>query len=131
MASCPPVPARIFDMAKPWFYFNSDFSENPKIQTLTESLQRRLVMLLCEQCKPPLNDAERAYHWRVSEDELQQTKAIFLDRDFIDENWNPIGFDKASQPLNQSTVRTRRYRARHKAAAQIQEPPVGGDDAVV
>jgi hypothetical protein len=84
-------------MSNPWFRLYSEFSHDPKVQMLSEAMQRRYVMLMCMRCSDvtvTLRDDEIAFHLRISDAELSQTKVLFIDKGFVDEHWNLLNWDK-------------------------------------
>lgn len=108
-------------MANPWFRLYSEWADDPKVQMMPEPMQRRLVMLFCERCKnETLHETERAFHWRITEAELAETKALFLQKGFIDEHWNLVNWNKRQFISDSSTDRVRRYRQAKKQAETLQ-----------
>jgi hypothetical protein len=102
-----------------WFRMYSEFADDPKVQKMSEAMQRRLVMLFCERsCDVlvTLSDADLAFHWRISDEELAKTKALFMDKGFIDEYWNVLNWNKRQFISDSSTGRTRKYRERHRTS---------------
>lgn len=84
-------------VANTWFRMYSEFASDPKVQSMSESMQRRLMMLFCLRCGnvlATLQDDELAFALRISEDELSETKALFLRKGFIDEDWSIKNWDK-------------------------------------
>jgi hypothetical protein len=74
-------------------------------------MQRRLIMLFCSRCRTEtLLERDRAFHWRISDGELAKTKAVFLEKGFIDEDWNLLNWNKRQFLSDSSTERVRRYR---------------------
>jgi hypothetical protein len=75
-------------------------------------MQRRLVMLMCARCNDDvtLHETERAFHWRISLAELAETKDLFLEKEFIDKDWNLINWNKRQFLSDSSTDRVRKYR---------------------
>lgn len=107
-------------MANPWFRMYAEFASDPKVQMLSEPMQRRLVMLFCMRCSDvtvTLSDEEMAFHLRISVDELAQTKALFIDKGFIDSAWNISNWDKRQKASDTSAARTREYRERRRDMA--------------
>ena len=41
-------------MANPWFRMYSEFATDPKVQSMSEAMQRRLMMLFCLRCSDVL-----------------------------------------------------------------------------
>lgn len=102
-------------MANPWFRLYAEIANDPKVQSMSEALQRRLVMLLCLRCSEvlaTLSDEDLAFQLRISMDELAETKATFIRKGFIEESWNPRNWDKRQRVSDLSAGRTRDYRAR-------------------
>lgn len=98
-----------------WFRLYSEFASDPKVQTLSEPLQRRLVMVFCLRCGDVLGtlcDEEIAFALRISPLELEQTKTAFVLKGFVDEHWNVLNWDKRQFTSDSSTERTRKYRER-------------------
>jgi hypothetical protein len=109
-------------MANPWFRLYSEFADDPKVQMLSEAMQRRLIMLFCSRCKgETLHETERAFQWRVTETELAETKAIFLSKGFIDGDWNLLNWNKRQFLSDSSTDRVRRYRQSKKQNETLHE----------
>ena len=104
-------------MANPWFRMYSEWGTDPKVQSMSESMQRRLVMLFCLRCSDvtvTLCDDELAFHLRISPSELSKTKALFLSKGFIDEGWNLCNWEKRQYASDSSASRTRAYRERKR-----------------
>src|SRR5690625_5046406 len=83
--------------------------------------QRRFVMLLCLRCgngDETLHDEEVAFQLRISNDEWLQTKAVFLERNLIDEHNHPVAWDKRQFRSDSSTERVRRHRAAKKSSVK-------------
>lgn len=111
-------------MANPWFRMYSEFSDDPKVQMMPEAMQRRLVMLFCSKCKgETLHETEIAFHWRISETELAETKSLFLQKEFIDEGWNLLNWNKRQFLSDSSTDRVRRHRQGKKQDETLHETP--------
>ena len=73
-------------MSNPWFRMYSEFSHDPKVQMLSEAMQRRYIMLMCLRCSDSLvtlQGEEVAFHLRISNEELSATKALFVAKGFI------------------------------------------------
>ena len=108
-------------MSMPWFRFYKEFAGDPKVQSMAEKYQRRLVMLFCLQCDDSLvnlRDDEIAFSLRISTEELKETYDVFIDKGFISfddeeniliENWNKRQFKS-----DNSTERVRKYRERKR-----------------
>lgn len=104
-------------MANPWFRLYSEFADDPKVQMMPEVMQRRLIMLMCDRCKGvTVSERHMAFHWRISDAALAETKALFVESGFIDDDWNLLNWDKRQFQSDSSTVRTRQYRERHRTS---------------
>jgi len=104
-------------MANPWFRLYSEFAHDPKIQMLPEAMQRRYVMLMCLRCSETLetlHETEIAFQLRLSEAELIETKQLFISKNFIDEQWNLLNWDKRQFVSDSSTMRVRKHRDNKK-----------------
>jgi hypothetical protein len=112
-------------MANPWFRLYSEFADDPKVQMMSEGMQRRLTMLMCSRCKgETLRETEMAFHWRISAGELADTKAVFLENGFIDEKWNLLNWNRRQFISDSSTERVRRFREGKKQDETLQTPNV-------
>lgn len=108
-------------MANPWFRMYAEFAHDPKVQMLTEVMQRRYVMLMCMRCSNALvtlHDDEIAFHLRIDAAELAETKALFVAKGFIDEAWNLLNWEKRQFASDSSAQRVAKHRAAKKAAAK-------------
>jgi hypothetical protein len=89
----------------------AEFEDDPKVQMLPEALQARLVKVFCTRCKEEkLTDMQRAFKWRISLEEVAETKKVFLANGFIDADWNVINWNKRQFLSDSSTERVRKYR---------------------
>lgn len=106
-------------MANPWFRLYAEFVHDPKVQCMPEEFQRRLVMLFCLRCSEviaTLSDEDLAFQMRISMDQLAQTKAAFIKKGFIGDDWSLRNWDKRQRVSDQSAARTRLYRERLRDA---------------
>ncbi|MCR4319707.1 MAG: hypothetical protein NUV74_05150 [Candidatus Brocadiaceae bacterium] len=103
-------------MANPWFRLYAEFSHDPKVQLLSEQDQRRLIMIFCIRCNGSvtLQDKYVTFQLRISDQEWQQTKDVFIDAGFIDQDNNVLNWDKRQYVSDSSVERVRRHRALHK-----------------
>ena len=68
-------------------------------------------MLFCSQCRgETLHETDRAFHWRINEAELAATKALFIQKGFIDSNWDLVNWKRRQFLSDSSTDRVRRHR---------------------
>jgi|GEM_PF-951233 len=111
-------------MANPWFRLYSEFAHDPKVQMLSEAMQRRYVMLLCLRCSEileTLHETEIAFQLRLSTDELEQTKQLFISKNFIDKHWNLLNWDKRQFVSDSSTMRVAKHRSKKKQVSNVDE----------
>ena len=102
-------------MANPWFRTYSEFAHDPKVQSMSETMQRRLVMIFCLKCSDvlkTLSDDDIAFQLRISGDDLLATKMLFITKGFIDKNWSIKNWDKRQFVSDKSAERQRKYRAK-------------------
>lgn len=110
-------------MANPWFRLYAEFAHDPKVQMLSEAMQRRYVMLLCFKCNESVTrygcvtvteyENQLCFSMRISEQELQETKSQFISKGFIDDEWNLLNWDKRQKRSDidvSGAERQRKYR---------------------
>ena len=111
-------------MANPWFRLYSEFAHDPKVQMLSEAMQRRYVMLMCLRCSETLetlHETEIAFQLRLSTDELDETKKLFISKNFIDKHWNLLNWDKRQFVSDSSTMRVAKHRSKKKQVSNADE----------
>lgn len=111
-------------MANPWFRMYAEFATDAKVQSMSEAMQRRLMMLLCLRCSDvlaTLQDDELQFAMHISNEELAETKALFMRKGFIDDAWNLLNWDKRQFNSDSSTERSRKHREAKKAASTVIE----------
>jgi len=115
-------------MANPWFKMHTDFYHCPKVQSMSEAMQRRLLMLLCLRGAEELEyltDDEIKCALRISTRQWQITKSLFMEKGFIDDALHVINWDerqhitldgKTPEERNRELARerTRQWRMRKK-----------------
>ena len=114
-------------MSNPWFRLYSEFSHDPKVQTMTEQMQRRYIMVMCLRCSNSLvtlQETEIAFYLRISDAELAETKSLFISKGFVDSGWNLLNWEKRQMPSDSSNARVAKHRALQK---EKQEDPSNGD----
>ncbi len=107
-------------MANPWFRLYAEFAHDPKVQMMSEVMQRRYVMIMCMRCSNDLvtlHETEIAFHLRVTETELSETKALFVSKGFIDDEWNLLNWEKRQFKSDSSAERVARHRAKKKTTS--------------
>ena len=85
-------------------------------------MQRRLLMLFCLRCSnvlATLQPDELAFALHISIDELSDAKTLFLQKGFIDDQWNLINWDKRQFNSDSSTARSRKHREAKKEFSKI------------
>ena len=109
-------------MANSWFRMYAEFATDPKVQMLSESDQRRFIMLLCLRCcnsDVTLHDEEVAFQLRISSDEWQQTKHLLQSKGLIDEYAKPCAWDRRQFQSDSSAARVREHRKRNKHKTKL------------
>lgn len=103
-------------MANSWFRLYSEFAFDAKVQLMTIAMQRHLVMLMCLRCngQETFQERELAFHLRVSLEELRETKAVFVESGFINEDWKLLNWARRQYISDTSTERVRRFRSGRK-----------------
>lgn len=104
-----------------WFRCYSEFATDSKVQIMPEYMQRRLIMLFClRSCNAlaTLHATEIAFALRITEEELIETKTLFIQKEFIDDDWNIQNWDKRQYISDTSTERSRKHRDKKKYSLQ-------------
>lgn len=112
-----------------WFRLYSEFAHDPKVQSMPEEMQRRLIMLYCLQadgCLGSLSDDEIALALRLDCHILSHTKSLFLEKNFICDNWKIRAWKKRQYQSDSSAERMRRHRDKMKRhnAVTVTSPSV-------
>lgn len=121
-------------MANPWFRMYSEFANDPKVQMMNEAMQRRYVMIMCMRCSNDLvtlHETEIAFHLRITEDELEETKSLFIRKGFVDEDWNVLNWDKRQFVSDSSSARVARHRRNKKESGNDGETLQKQDSNVI
>lgn len=106
-------------MANQWFRLYSEFAFDPKVQMLSESDQRRLIMLFCLRCSNAdvtLQDKHVTFQLRISNEEWAVTKAVFIENGFINSENNVLNWDKRQYVSDSSAERVARHREKARNA---------------
>lgn len=106
-------------MANAWFRLYAEFAHDPKVQMLSEVMQRRYIMLMCLRCSNDLvtlQDEEIAFQLRITAEQLAETKALFIAKGFIDVTWNLVNWEKRQFQSDSSSHRVAKHRASKKKA---------------
>lgn len=113
-------------MANQWLRLYSEFAHDQKIQMMSEAMQRRYIMLLCVRCSNgdvTLQDEEVTFLLRISNEEWQQTKAVFLAKNLIDDRNLPTAWDRRQFASDSSAERVARHRERKKEVCNVTVTP--------
>lgn len=104
-------------MPNAWFRMYGEFSTDPKVRTMDDEMQIRLVRLFCLRASGPtenLSDDELMYGLGCNVSEtLRETKEVFLAKGFVDKNWGILHWNKRQFISDTSTVRVRKFREKH------------------
>ena len=109
-------------MSLPWFRMYSEFASDPVIQALAFEDQRHYVVLLCLKCNGTLDrditatNRNRIIYRGLGLDPAtaEEAKRRLCEMALIDDNWNPIGWDKRQYKSDLSTQRVRKSRKTKK-----------------
>lgn len=104
-------------MSNPWFRMYSEFSHDPKVQMMSEAMQRRYIMFMCLRCSNSLvtlHETEIAFHLRISETDMAETKSLFVSKGFIDKDFNLLNWEKRQFASDTSNARVAKHRALQK-----------------
>jgi hypothetical protein len=111
-----------------WFRMYGEFATDPKVQMLSEAMQRRLVMLFCLECGNGIEtfhvterETSIAFALRVTEEILAETKSVFLAKGFINDDWTLANWEKRQYVSDSSTARVRAHREKKKKEAEERE----------
>lgn len=109
-------------MSNRWFRMYAEFAHDPKVQMMSEAMQRRLLMIFCLRCgndDVTLHVTEIAFSLRVTDAEIAATKAEFIARGFIDENWKILNWEKRQFRSDSSRERVTKHRALQKQQCNV------------
>jgi hypothetical protein len=114
-----------------WFRMYGEFATDPKVQMLTEAMQRRLVMLFCLECGNGIEtfhvterETSIAFALRVSAEEIAATKTLFMAKGFINDDWTLCNWSKRQYVSDSSTARVKAHREKKKKDAANTETDV-------
>jgi hypothetical protein len=96
-----------------WFRLYAEFSTDPKVQSMSEAMQRRLVMIFCLQCTDELSslsNEEIAFALRIDDETLNETFHLFQRKGFLDKNNQIVSWNKRQYKSDKSTERVKKYR---------------------
>jgi hypothetical protein len=113
-------------MANPWFRLYHEFATDPKVQRMSEANQRRIIMLFCMKCSNgdvTLQDEDVAFQLRISNEEWLESKALFMSKNIIDENNQPVAWSDRQFASDSSAPRVAKHRAKLKEACNVTVTP--------
>ena len=99
-----------------WFRMYAEFMDDPKVQTLSESMQRRYIMLMCIQSKgdlQKLSEDEIAFALNLTKLKFSQTKLELIQKNLIQVENGKIfitNWDKRQYVSDNSTLRVKKHR---------------------
>jgi hypothetical protein len=105
-------------IAMTWFKLFAEWGSDPKVQTMTETLQRRLIMLWCLRCQADLTgltEREIALYLHISLPALEKTRAIFVEKGFLEPDWSMPKFDARQTPSDPTAAERMRNHRRRQA----------------
>lgn len=104
----------------PWLRLYSDIVDNEKVRLLAFEDRWHFVAILCLKqqgildSNPDLLNRKIAVKLGLQLIELENVKKRLLEVELIDENFQPVGWDKKQYPSDSSSERTRKYREKLK-----------------
>ena len=113
-----------------WFRMYSETATDPKIQMMSESDQRRWMMLLCLRCgndDVTFQDADLAFQLRVSLDDWLTTKALFITKCLINSDNKVLAWNKRQYVSDLSTSRVKKHRDKLKQVGNVSVTPPDTD----
>ncbi|GLO24229.1 DnaT-like ssDNA-binding domain-containing protein [Pseudomonas putida] len=113
-----------------WFRMYGEFATDPKVQMMSEADQRRFIMLLCLRCSNDgvtLHETEIAFQMRITDEQWQATKALFLSKGLITEDCQPNAWDKRQFVSDSSKARVAAHRAKKKQQRNVTVTPPDTD----
>ena len=96
-----------------WCRLYAEFATDPKVQQMSEEMQRRLIILFCLHTNgdmPGATDEELLCAFRIKKTEFLKTFQLFLEKNFIDDGWNLKNWHKRQHSSDSGAERTRRWR---------------------
>lgn len=117
-------------MANQWLRLYSEFSTDPKVQMMSESDQRRLIMLFCVRCNGhvTLQDEEVTFLLRISNEEWLLTKSIFIEKGFINSSNELLNWDRRQFASDSSAARVAKHREKKKQECNVTVTPQNRTD---
>lgn len=95
----------------------AEFANDPKVQMLSETDQRRFLMIMCLRCcngDVTLLETEIAFQLRISDEDWQTTKNILYKKGLIDFDNKPVKWESRQFDSDTSNARVAKHRALQK-----------------
>jgi hypothetical protein len=105
-----------------WLRLYYEFATYPKIQSMDETLQRRYIMLLCLKGNgdlEKLDENELAFALRISKKELEETKKVFTEKEFIENGWCIRAWNDRQFQSDDVNIRMKRHRSKMKRNSNV------------
>jgi len=100
-------------MANSWFRMYAEIRRDPKVRTMPETFQLKLIWLFTLRCDGPTENLTReqlCYGLECDETFLETLHETFVKRGFIDEDWTICNWNKRQYVSDSSTPRVKKYR---------------------
>lgn len=118
----------------PWFRMYVDFLNDPKMIALAFEDQRHFIGVLALKsdgildsgCAPDLLDRIVAQRLWIERGVISEVKKRLVLAGLIDEQWQPIAWDKRQYKSDTSAERTRQYRQRQRQQKRVGASSDGG-----
>jgi len=105
-----------------WFRMYNEFAYDPKVQSMSEELQRRLAMLFCLESDGSLEKLtkdEIAFALRIDDVTLHETLHALQAKGFCDENGRILNWKKRQYVTDSSAERVKRHREKKKKEQEV------------
>ena len=111
-------------MSNPWFRMYKEFATDPVIQSLEFDEQRHYIVILCLKCDGVIdrNISTKARDRVIfkalglPQDQAEIVKKSLIEMGLIAKNWQPKGWDKRQYVSDNSTLRSKKSKARKTPA---------------
>lgn len=111
-------------MPNPWFRMYSEFRSDPKVRSMSEPFQLRLLWLLTLRCEGPtekLSRDELCFGLACDETTLETLHETFFKKGFIEKDWSIANWCKRQYISDTSTERVRKFRDSRKNSVEKQD----------
>lgn len=113
-----------------WFRMYAEFLHDPKVQMLSETDQRRYIMLLCIRCSnddetlhETFDETSIAFQLRITIEEWRQTLSHLMVKGLVNDVGQPVNWSKRQYQSDSSTPRVRKHREVMKRFSNDDETP--------